>query len=289
MFARISLLIALLLGSTLPAAAKDAPVRLAPLTKWNAHYENEYCRLSRAFGEGDNIVILMFDRFAPSQDFRLLLSGKAMRRSNIGMVATVRFGAEGANQKLDFFEGTIGKKIPAWVFKGGVKLIDPPDTAAEAEQAAPISESDEAAIREVWIGSPLPRPIVLETGSLKAPFAALRKCTDELISVWGLDVERHRNLLQPARPLNEVGKWLVSNDYPIGMIVSGQQAMVEFRLIVGEDGKVESCIIQQSTNPEGFDKVSCQALLRRAKLSPAIDAEGKPVRSYYRNRIRFQL
>lgn len=283
------LLFTLLFGSVVPAAAKDAPIRLAPSSKWHAVHENEYCRLSRAFGEGDDLIMIMFDRFAPSQEFRLLLAGKAMRNSNLRLAATVRFGAEAADQKIDFFEGTIGKKIPAWIFKDGVRLIAAPKALTNAEQAKAITEADEAAIGEITIGSPLRRPVVLETGSLKAPFAALRKCTDQLIAVWGLDAERHRNLLAPALPLDNPGDWLVSSDYPVGMIARGQQALVEFRLIVGEDGKAESCTIQQSTNPEGFNKVSCERLLKRAKLAAAIDANGKPVRSYYRNRIRFQL
>jgi TonB family protein len=62
---------------------------------------------------------------------------------------------------------------------------------------------------------------------------------------------------------------------------------VHFRLSVDARGKVSDCHIQRSTRPEGFDEAVCEVLMHRARFKPALDAEGKPMASYYINTVRF--
>lgn len=73
------------------------------------------------------------------------------------------------------------------------------------------------------------------------------------------------------------------------MLMQGQPAIVEFRLSVGADGAPLSCHIQSTTRPKEFDEAVCGSLMKRARFSPALDAEAKPMTSYYRNTVRFQI
>jgi hypothetical protein len=73
------------------------------------------------------------------------------------------------------------------------------------------------------------------------------------------------------------------------MLSAGQPAIVEFRLSVSADGVPTSCHIQLTTRPKEFDAAVCDSLMRRARFTPALDAEGKPLISYYLNTVKFAL
>jgi len=73
------------------------------------------------------------------------------------------------------------------------------------------------------------------------------------------------------------------------MLYAGQSAIVEFRMIVSDDGSPASCHIQSTTRPKEFDKAVCGSLMKRARFKPALDADGKPLASYYRNTVRFAI
>jgi TonB family protein len=285
-----SIAVALALGIP-AAAAEEGPLTLAPSSKWNAHYADDFCRLSRSFGEGPDQIMLFIDRFAPSDSFRLILAGKMMGRMDKRATATLRFGSVLPEQTLDFFPGSIGNDVPAWVF-GETTRIRPYSEDKDnepVEPGAPISAEEEASVMAIHIGRPLWRPTLLQTGSMTGAFAALRTCTDELMTHWGIDVERHRTLTRAATPAAPPGSWIKSNDYPANMLAKWQPGLVQFRLIVGADGVPTACHIQQSTNSGGFDEAVCKGLMKRARFEPALDAEGKPILSVYINLVRFQM
>ncbi|WP_373490162.1 TonB family protein [Parasphingorhabdus sp.] len=174
-----------------------------------------------------------------------------------------------------------------------------PPTESELEKLAnpengayilpPISDERKAAVTELTIGRPLSQPVTLKLGAMDKPLAALSECQDELMTHWGIDVEKHRNLSSLASPEGNPGRWVNANDYPSGMLARGKEAIVHFRMSVDENGDATDCHIQQSTRPKEFDEVVCRSMMKRAKFSPAIDHKGSPIASYYRNTVRFKL
>lgn len=124
---------------------------------------------------------------------------------------------------------------------------------------------------------------------MHAPLAALGKCIDNLLTHWGIDVEKHKTLKREAKPAESPDRWVVTGDYPRKMLDAGQPAIVNFRLSVGADGVPTGCHIQSTTRPKEFDDAVCKSVMRRASFIPALDAEGKPLASYYRNTVRFQI
>jgi len=130
---------------------------------------------------------------------------------------------------------------------------------------------------------------MLEIGSMRGPLAALDTCIDNLLVSWGVDVEKHKTLSKQAKPLQSPGKWIVSSDYPSNMLSAGQPALVNFRLNIGLDGAPTACHIQATTRPKEFDDAVCKSVMRRARFSPAFDAQGQPLASYYQNNVYFSL
>lgn len=273
-------------------AAGDA-IELAPATPWNVHYAEDNCRLVRIFGAEKQKVIFSIEQDAPGDSFRMTLVGPMFDGPARKGEASITFGAM-PEQQILFFPGTVGEDQPAWIF-GDAARIKPhsPEEIASADahgiRAAPITEAEEAMVTSVTIGRPLRHRVRLNTGPMKAAFAAMRSCTDELLDHWGIDVARHRELSRPVLPVGNPAKWLDSGDYPRAMLARSQPGIVRFRLSVGADGKPTACHIQRSTNSEGFDDAVCKGVMRRARFEPALDKEGRPIASYYVNAVRFQF
>lgn len=279
------------------AQTKNEQLVLKPSSAWHVDYAEDRCRLARRFGEGDEMVYAFFERYGPTEYFRLSVAGKPVKTSIEKADASIQFGPSEAEQKIMFFNGNLDK-MPALIFASSVRVAPP--TAAEAAAAtksdkdewieyASIDEARQKAIKYLTVGKPLRRPVTLETGSMRAPFVALDKCIDNLMTTWGIDTERHKTLTRKVQPQQSPGTWVVSGDYPLNMLESGQPAIVEFRLSVGADGMPTACHIQSTTRPKAFDDAVCKSVMRRARFDPALDATAKPLASYYRNTVRFQI
>lgn len=280
-------------------AAKE-PLRLKPSSKWNVHYAEDSCRMGRSFGEGDQKVVLVIDRYQPGDALRLSFIGKpAYTYMNEGDVR-LRFGPAEAEQEVQFYPGRLDNKTPTLIIRGAVRLAprSPEEIAAyEASIKAKrfdfewpdITPEQEAAVTFIEVKRAVRQPFILETGSLGAPLAALEKCTDELLDHWDIDVAKHAALSRKLKPGSNPGDWVTSRDYPTEMWMMGKRAIVQFRLNVDAAGKPTACHIQQSTRPKAFDDAVCKAIMRNAKFEPALDAGGNPIASYWLNSVTFHM
>jgi Gram-negative bacterial TonB protein C-terminal len=288
-----------LLGMSIsaPTNAEKPPLQLKQTSAWNVDYAEDRCRLMRKFGTGEQEAFAIFDRYGPTDRFRMTLAGKPFKTFVENGEATVQFGPAEGEQQLRFYRGTQGE-MPALVFRHQIRVAPPSATEQTAInnakdgvwiELAPVGPERERAIKSLSVGKPLRQTVILEIGPMQKPLEALAKCVDDLMTTWGIDVDRHKTLSEPVKPLTSPGDWIVSRDYPIKMLSAGQPAIVEFRLSVGPDGKPGSCHIQSTTRPKDFDAAVCDSLMRRARFAPALDAEGKPIVSYYRNTVNFAL
>ena len=121
------------------------------------------------------------------------------------------------------------------------------------------------------------------------PLASLRECSWATVKLWGLDVDQQKRLTRRAEPKGHTTDWFNVDDYPPKMFKAGHQGIVNFRMIIDETGEPLSCHIQESTRPKDFDDAVCKAVMKRARFEPALDAQGKPVASYWRQTVRFLL
>jgi hypothetical protein len=294
----VASLIFVALAIPAPAAvAAPAPLILKPTSAWQVDYGDEKCRLVRQFGEGKQTAFLFMDLYGPNEYFQLTIAGKFVPTSVQKGDANIQFGPIEEEQKFAFVRGTIGKE-PALLFSKSGRIAPP--NAAELSaikdrsddewiNLQPISEDRKKAVKYLRIGKPLRKPVTLETGSLRGPLAALDRCVENLVASWGVDVEKHKTLTRKAEPLKSPGDWIKSSDYPENMLRAGQPALVSFRLSIGPDGIPTACHIQATTRPKEFDNAVCKSVMRRARFSPALDATGQPLMSYYQNNVYFHL
>ena len=131
--------------------------------------------------------------------------------------------------------------------------------------------------------------IRLATGPMDIPITGMQTCMEELALHWGIDVAAHRTLSRLAEPETSPATWIRSADYPDDALRSGEQAVLNYRLTVGPNGVPTDCDIVRFTNATEFDAVSCKRMMERARFTPALDAQGQPIKSVYLGTIRFQM
>lgn len=282
MLLRSTLIPTLFAVALTPAAARDRePESLARTGKWVVDYDRDACHLIGQFGTGKALVVARFTRYEPGDWFSLSLYGDRLKSSQVTIDARIDFGLVGPRAESGM-GGNVGGLSAA--FFSGTRL-DGWERKAKGEVAPRISPQQEAAVKDVTVAIRGKQSFRLETGPLDKAFAQMRHCSDGLVRSWGYDPAVQASLSRPVTPLNPPGRWLNSSDYPSGALASGHNGMVQFRLDVDAQGKVVDCYVLARTNPDDFADATCRAVKRRAKLQPALDANGNPIRSFYVQKV----
>ncbi len=273
-------------------AAKDTII-LEPSSKWVMDYALEECTLSRSFGEDDKNLIINISRFSPSDRFELLFISKHLKKASSTRPASIKFGSQLDEQSYNFKNGTTilansRKKIPTVIISNSVTIKPFPEEGSEISNFL-ISPEDEDTIDFISIKTRRAADIVLNTKTMKGAFAALRKCTNSLVSSWGFDAEEQETRSRRAIPVTNYGTWIKPRDYPLQQLRNGEIAIIQFRLNVDETGEATDCVIQRSIGDDAFKKAVCRSIMKYAKFQPALDKNNKPIKSYWINKVRFDI
>lgn len=272
-------------AATFPAAARAQaaePELLKRSTKWEARFEAEACHLVTAFGEGDAAVVAFFSRYQPGEGFNLSLVGKRFRDAKAKNDVRVDFGVQPATWRevrLDMNGETAGillqgARIDGWEYEQGQK---PPA----------ITPEQEAGVRGVTVRIGTSQPIHLETGSLGKPLAMLRTCTTDLVKSWGYDPAVQTTLSRRAMPRDPSRG--IGLEYPLSALKQRLGAVVQVRLGIDAEGNVVGCNVLDRAPSDEFAAATCRAFGKRASFEPALDADGKPVGSFYISRTEFRM
>jgi TonB family protein len=296
------LLHALAVAALIASPAQARRLRtMQPTSQWVVNYDEDTCRLAREFGDGKQRLTVIFEQFVPGDIFQLMFLGRAFDPAAVstGSKATIRFGPnELADEDNSVTLVTVGPQ--PGVLLGAFQRLAAPSAqeklagkqASDAKRPyeyPPIGSAREHAATWLQLSKVLPYDIELETGPMDRPLDALRQCSWDTVKSWGLSIEEQKGLTQKAYPSVPSSSWLNSSDYPPEMLKQGYEGIVNFRLIVDASGVPISCHVQSSTRPKAFDDVVCQQVLKHARFHPALDAQGRPVKSYYRQAVYFKL
>lgn len=290
--------------SSATLAEEAEPVALAPSSQWNVSYDEDSCRLLRIFGTGDDRTVFYIERYEPGDSFFMVVAGKGINsRSNLP--TTIRFGPAGTTIDDNKVYGDLGDFGPAILISSASlalpaedersvnpdkETFDPDALAADTDVFGQgLTPEQERAVTWLEVKSGTKKPFRLALGPMDKPLEAMRKCTDDLVASWGFDVQALRGMTRAAVPAKSPGTWLTARDYPTSALKKGEQGIVQVRLSVGADGSAQACHIQKSTRPIEFDQAVCRALMKRAQFEPALGADGKPMPSFWRSAVRFEI
>ena len=282
--------------ATQPALARD-PLVQQPSTNWQIDYGEDKCTLARAFGEGDDLTYFLLSMYAPGDGPSISVRRKERTRTSQAIRA--QFGPGLELNTLDMaLHARFGDDFQGVLFKlGAYSLLganrrSPQGGEAEEADATPKTDLPGEATRindltEFHLEGAFKDDLVLELGPMGAPMDAMNACLDELVYHWGVDAEAQKSLTRKLAPANYPGDWMKAQDYPKAMLRKGYPGVVYFRLIVDADGKPTECAVQETSQPDKFAEVTCDRMMKRAKFIPALDADGKPIPSYYNNSVSF--
>ncbi|WP_379923079.1 energy transducer TonB [Erythrobacter sp. R86502] len=278
------------IGSALahvPASAEQ--VVLQPASRWNVDFAQNKCRLVRLFGDGKDQHLLSLEQYWPTIEAGLTVAGPSVRRFRSAEDVDISFYNGQQPQERSALMGTI-KGIGDAVVISSVRLDGRrPDDDAPNGPVGPdamVAMGQQANILTVRQKS---RAVSFATGPMDDAFRVMNRCTLDLLREWGLEPERH--LTAMSRPVwnnKDALSAKIAAVYPRSASYSGLQAILRMRVIVGADGKVESCDMIDATESEGLKSPACQ-IMENATFEPARDASGAPFRSFYATSIIYRM
>ncbi len=270
-----------------PATASPPEMAaLAPSGAWQAALEDGACRLSRLFGPEDDRHVLQLQQVNPGNRVNLTLAGPQLADFDADQTAMVVWSPQIG--PVEYLAET--DSIPdygAALFLRKVKPGAAPDPDAEPEkapeQSVAIDIEEARGIKFLKVEQD-DATIHLKTGPMHQALQVLNDCTMHILSGWGLDPERHKtiskhvNLRDPRRVQERIVKRLPITNY------SGGKTTVDVTVLVDADGAVSRCIVTSDSSIGRFDKIVCQEI-RTGTYDPALDADSKPMPSFYTTRV----
>ena len=234
---------------------------LAPTGPWVVDYSNDQCLLDRNYGTDAEPIILAIRRVPMDSNVAIgVLSRGGRTESTVGN-AKVRFGGappvQAAFRAYSVPEKNL-RSLTSYVPEGAPLI-------AAAVQSGSISMSAAGELEDTF-----------EVPALADGLRALDACVVDLAQSWGMTVEQQKRLKVLARPLRN--NYLQPEDYA-GELNRNADLRPQVRLWVGESGKPLDCVALKGTSSDKFAETTCRLLLQRASFSPALDTDGKPMKS----------
>lgn len=255
--------------------------------QWQLDAAENECRLARVFTNGTDQIALALERNRADNLVRLVLVSGAIGTYRSAEELGYRFmpsgdqrsaryiTAEMADGQTYYSLGNVLVGSIAPLAPGATPPAGPPlyDRSAELEYAA--------AITGIEINAGLTTPVRLETGSLRGAITALQACTDDLLLTWGVDWEKHQSLTRRVAPVGNAWDWIPDGVIGFQDFAAFAGGRNPFRVLVSADGRPTACAAQWVSLSEDKNQRICAAIMEHGQFTPALDAAGVPVASYW--------
>lgn len=278
------------LPALLAAPAQADPTVLKPQSPWNVDFGEDRCRLARLFGDGTNEHLLYFEQHFPSNTTGITVAGRAFKRFDNLAATQVRTADERAPVEGKPYRGETERFEDTLIFSSlnlarGEESSDLPAVSGALPR---LDTGFGDTVRYLQFGQ-RGREVRFDTGPLGKAFEVLNQCSEGLLATWGLDAEQHRTASRLPRFLNQqeiVRK--IAGRYPSAAANSGQQGIMRMRVIVDETGAPQDCAMIKATVADKLESPAC-AMMKQARFEPALDAQGRPMRSYYAVTVTYRM
>ena len=251
------------LAAILPGIARAAPPEpLKPAGSWVLDYGETQCIASRAYGDGKNALTFAI-RPAPNGSNYELLVGRERYAPRY---------AEELDGSVDFGRGP----IKAWLLHYGdsKKRVSVHQFRISAADMAQAGAANRVTLRA---GDGTSATIALT--NMPELLKGMQACTADLQHYWNIEEPEKQKVAVDVK--GDVRSVFKPTDYPADAMKLRQEGKVQFLLLINEQGKVAGCNVVQASGIPALDGMGCQVIVERAKFQPALDRQGKPIRSAY--------
>jgi hypothetical protein len=268
-----------------PAAQAQDAALFRPNSAWAADYGDDYCRLVRSFSDGKDEINLAIQRVQPGADTQVLLIGDAIRPFRGAEELGWHFLPSDAERKSRYTRSQTGDGQQYLRIENVMLTPFTPPPPGTPPGPPPYDRTAEQTAGKTMTGllvsTGVTKPVRIETGRLDAPIAALQTCTDDLIKTWGLDPEKHKTMSAPARLNPNPDGILPQGTIPFGDFAKFAGGGNQVRLMLDAGGKPTSCTVFSPTLDGALNDRICQLVMEKASFTPAKDAAGQPMASYW--------
>jgi len=257
--------------ATIVALASAAP--LQPSGKWVVDFADNACVLSRQYVSGDDQFSLHFKAPLLGRQFEIIIAEPNQRKAP-------------ETYETGWIEKVNGQRIePIY--------IDSYSTVAKSRLSRVYIEPDRYLIGEdgerLILHFNKKRSYDLALPQLKDAMAVLDYCLKDLRQVHGVDDSVTSRIATPAKARAGVVSFFSTDDYPAQEVREGGQGNVGALYWVETDGSVKECRVMDSSKRPRLDRQTCDVLIRRGRFKPALDVNGKPIRSPEYVRIKWRM
>lgn len=264
MFVRGGIFLKLFVVLVLIPARASADQPLNPLKPWIVDYDSAECHAERDYSDLVRRVTLGV-RPSPNGDTYELL----VARDGVGP----RYARE-LQGTVDFGQGP----IKAWLLNYGTKepALNILKFRITSNQMAQARSATTARFHVSGVVAG-PSDVSFTLKAMPDLLAGLSQCTELLQHYWNMIPPERSKVATPAS--GDIRNVWTSDDYPAEAVSHDQEGDVQFLLLIDEKGAVAACQVLQASGVPILDSMGCQVLRQRAKLKPALDTGGKPMRS----------
>lgn len=255
-------------------AAVSAPAQAqAGAERWTVQRDAQQCALSRP-SSGPKPITLAVMLTPGTDEVQLLVIGRAIGVRELRVASELKFIVEPQQAQL------AGRALPHRVVAGNGVML-----AGLREDIMPRLEA--ASRLHVRLREKPLADILLP--DVRAALQALKRCEDEALAAWGIDLAARARLRQPAKPLQRLVSYVNDTDYPDRALRANETGNSVARLTVGADGRVTACVTVASSGSKSLDEATCSVFSKRARFSPAIGSDGRPTADAHIGRLRWRL
>lgn len=255
-------------ASAAPAQKRPAMIDFQPGGKWTVDYAANLCVLGRDMVAGNRRLRFSVRPSVNATDAMIAITEPTAKSRRIEGYPFVRFGdgtrvyASGQRMWKDGIQWTI-----IHLMREDLDLLERPDPSVE-----------------IWFGDQYYR---LFPGDMTKADQALAACERDLLKLMGMsEAEQDRLATPPTYPKESI---LRSSDYPDVLLSKDIEARMGLLLDIGADGRVKSCTAMESSGIPAFDTYACDIFRKRGRYGPALDKDGKPMRTLTYQRVRWMI
>ena len=93
----------------------------------------------------------------------------------------------------------------------------------------------------------------------------------------------------PAKLRGNRLRLITNDDYPEASIRAEEQGTTSVKYDVNEQGRVENCVVTQTSSSRRLDELTCTLITRRFRFEPAKAQGGTPMRETKADRVKWQV
>lgn len=243
---------------------------MPPTGPWTVDYGETNCTASRSYGSAEKPLLLVLKRSVSDGATQLLImqAGSGAAATQHDVIVTGGLGTAIRTTALDYSVTNPKNRIRSITL-----------TAAQMRM---LSDA-----RRLHIKSQKSQDHDLALTQLPGVQASLDKCIADLSDYWHSSPASQ--LLVARGASGDILSIFSHGDYPTQAVVEGKTGKVGVRMLIDVNGKVRDCSINETSGSAVLDLQTCAIIRERGKFTPAIDKDGKAIRSILSQNVTWRL